>query len=63
MKPGTPCTLNTDADLWFEADARPFIGAACEVVKVCKSGLIQVRLMSDPRQVYSAPKRNVDDRS
>ena len=54
------CTINADGDLWMDADARPFIHRSCVVVKVTKSGLIQVALESDHTQKYSFPKRNVE---
>ena len=53
------CTINTDGDLWMDADAREFIGQVCVVVKTTKSGLIQVALDSNHKKTYSFPKRNV----
>lgn len=60
FKPGAACTINDLGDLYMEAEARKFIGAECEVIKMTKAGLVQVRLKADPRMVYSAPRRNVD---
>lgn len=57
---GQTCTVNGVGDLFMEYDARPFLGSACVVVKITKSGLIQVALKTDPKMVYSFPKRNID---
>ena len=54
------CTINNDQDLWVESDARPFIGERCKVIKRTRAGLIQVALVSNPKEVYSFPQRNVD---
>ena len=59
-KEGDPCTVNGAGDLYMVFEARPFIDAECEFVKVTKSGLVMVRLKSDPKQTYSFAKRNVD---
>lgn len=57
---GTPCTVNSKGDLFMIYEARPFIGAECEFVKITKGGLVMVRLKADPKQTISVPQRNVD---
>lgn len=57
---GRSCTINRAGDLYMLSEARPFIGAACVVLKITKSGLVQVSLKENPKMVYSFPKRNVD---
>lgn len=59
MREGDPCSLNSLGDLYMTYEARPFIDAECEFVKITKSGLVMVRLKSDPKQTFSAPRRNV----
>jgi hypothetical protein len=56
---GMKCTVSNWGDLYFARDSRPFINADCVVIKICKSGLIQVALESNPKLTYSVPKRNI----
>lgn len=58
-KSGTLCTLNSLYDLFFRAEAQPFIGEPCVIVKRTKSGLIQVALVAKPKMTFSAPQANV----
>lgn len=60
MKTGDKCTINGYGDLYMEVEARPFIGQPCEIVKITKAGLIMVRLIVNPKMVYSFARRNVD---
>ncbi len=57
---GMPCTVNTSGDIAMMADARPFLGVECVIVKRTKAGLIMVARKSHPKQTYSFPQRNVD---
>jgi hypothetical protein len=59
---GAECTINGSGDLYMTYEARPFIGAACIIIKRTKAGLIQVQLKADPKMRYSFPERNVDIR-
>lgn len=54
---GTACIVRNVTDLFMEEEARPFIDKPCHIVKVLKSGMIQVSLDRDPTQVYSVPRR------
>ena len=60
FKPGILCTVNGNGDLGMIHQAKPFIHKSCIIVKKCRSGLIQVALESDPRQMYSVPESNID---
>lgn len=57
---GVRCTVNGLSDLFFDVEARDFIGQPCTVVKRTKAGLIQVALVDQPLKTYSVPQRNVD---
>jgi hypothetical protein len=57
---GLQCTVNGGGDLAMNAEARPFIGAACVVVKMTKAGLAQVALADNPKRTISVPIRNID---
>ena len=57
--PGTECTVNGFRDLAFESEAKKFIGEDCVIVKRCRSGLIQVALINNPKMVYSVPQSNI----
>ena len=57
---GDACTINGSGDLMMLHEARPFIGRECVVVKLTKSGLVQVALRAEPKMRYSFPQRNVD---
>lgn len=59
-KGGELCKVNSDGDLYFEYETRVFIGQECTIIKKTKSGLIQVRLNSNPKKVYSVPQQNID---
>lgn len=60
LLPGTPCSVNGSGDLMMDGDAKRLIGKPCEVVKVTKSGLVQVALASDRKTIASIPRRNID---
>lgn len=60
MKPGTLCTINNKGDLAQNAPCSDFIGQPCEVVKRTKAGLIEVRLIRNPKRVMSFAPRNVE---
>lgn len=57
---GADCTVNRSGDIYMTYEARPFIGADCEIVKRTKGGKIMVRLKSNPLQQFSFAQRNVD---
>jgi hypothetical protein len=42
---GTLCVLNGKMDLGIYTELRPLIGTTVRVVKVCKSGLVQIETM------------------
>jgi hypothetical protein len=54
----THARLNGRRDLAWESELRPYIGSRVEIVKTCKSGLIQIR--TSDGGLYSVPKRNLD---
>lgn len=56
---GSPCTANRNSDQWFEYDSRPFIGKPCEIVKVTKNGLVNIKLVGT-KKVFSFSPNNVD---
>ena len=57
---GASCRINGYGDLFMDVDARPFINAACRIVKVTKRGLVQVRLQANEKKMHSFAKRNID---
>lgn len=59
MKTGEQCIVNGRGDLAMIYEARPFIRQACTIIKICKSGLIQVSLNSNPELTRSFPKFNI----
>jgi hypothetical protein len=61
--PGTICTVNTRGDIYMSAEARPFIGARCIVIKITKSGLVQIALESNVNLKYSVPLSNIEFRT
>jgi tRNA nucleotidyltransferase (CCA-adding enzyme) len=56
---GNLCIVNGSMDFGINPEARKFIDKSCKIVKVCKNGLVQVQLVSDPKRLYSVPKRNI----
>ena len=60
---GDKCTVNSIGDLFFDYDSREFIGANCIFLKRTKSGLIQVKLESNPNKKNSFPLKNISFRS
>jgi hypothetical protein len=50
--------LNGNGDLSMLDEVKPYIGKPVEWVKVCKSGLIQIR--AEDGTLLSVPKRNLD---
>lgn len=58
-KEGDACTVNGEGDLYMCYEARQFIDAECEFMKQTKSGLVMVRLKSDPKQMFSVGRRNI----
>jgi hypothetical protein len=44
FKPGDSVIINSCSDLTMIADAKPFIGKECIVIKYTKAGLVQVYL-------------------
>ena len=59
MNLGLKCTVNGARDLRMCGEAKPFIGQPCLFVKICKSGLYQVVLEKDQKQVLTVPGFNV----
>jgi hypothetical protein len=57
--PGMRCTVNRHGDIYFDTAIRLFLGADCIVIKITKSGLVQVALTEFPKQVYSVPAHNI----
>lgn len=62
--PGTPVTINTDRDHWFDADKRQYMSypaqmgygsrlRVVEVVKVTKGGLIEVQVSPKHRMSFA----------
>lgn len=58
--PGARCRVNGNYDFSFIHEARKFISRECTIIKITKSGLIQVSLDSNPKMMYSVPKSNID---
>lgn len=56
---GMPCTVKGYDDIVHKGRDWTFIDKECAVVQQCKSGLIQVALVADIRQVASFPRRNI----
>jgi len=46
-------------DIAFDVEVRPFLDSDCILIKVTKSGLIQVALSTDMRKTYSVPLKNI----
>lgn len=51
--------LNGHGDLAMDGEICPYIGQLVEWVKLCKSGLIQIR--TNDRKLFSVPQRNLTD--
>ena len=58
--PGTPCTVNTNGDMFMMYEAREFFAVPCIVVKRTKAGLIMVALQGNQKRTLSFPQRNID---
>jgi len=56
---GMNCTVSGRGDLFMDVGMRPFINSECKIVKITKSGLVQVCLVRDTRRLASVPKRNI----
>jgi len=56
---GMHCTVNRWGDIAFDVEVRPFLDSDCILIKVTKSGLIQVALSTDMRKTYSVPLKNI----
>ncbi len=72
--PGTPVTINTYRDHWFEADNRKYMSYPArrgmnsalrvfEVVKVTKGGLIEVQVSPKHRVVFAPYNVDIWDSS
>lgn len=57
--PGQHVEVNGNCGLGLLFKARPFIGQPCVVIKICKSGLVQVHLALSPKQTISVPQLNI----
>lgn len=57
---GRPVIINRFRDLYCDAESHDFLGQLCVVEKICKSGLIQVRLFDNPKKTRSFAQYNVD---
>lgn len=57
---GTRCKLNGIGDAYMDGGLRPFFHAPIEVVRITKSGFVQIRMAYDHAKVYSVRRRNVD---
>ncbi len=56
---GKLCWISGDGDRFFLVEERPFLYQLCKIIKITRSGLIQVHLFEDEKLRYSFPKRNV----
>lgn len=72
--PGTPVTINTGRDHWFDADSRKYMSYSArlgmssalrvfEVVKVTKGGLIEVQVSPKHRVAFAPCNVDVWDSS
>jgi hypothetical protein len=57
---GKYCFINALRDLYMDTNARPFIHQLCRIIKITKSGLIQVHLAGQPKRTYSFARHNVE---
>ena len=56
---GAVCVLNGKQDLAFDGDLRPFIGTSVRMVKILKSGLVDVETMDGRPLPCPVPQRNL----
>lgn len=57
---GIRCTLKKTNDRAFDYEARDFIGAECELVKRCDSGLVVIALKSSSDRVVTVPSDDIE---
>lgn len=60
VNPGDLCKINRNSDIYMIHEARQFIDNKCKVIKITKSGLVQVSLVSDSKKIFSFPLSNID---
>lgn len=60
-EPGSTCTVNGNCDWLQDEHRRTFMYRKCVIVKRCKSGLLQVALVADPKRASSFAEYNLSE--